>query len=178
MDPALDTTLRAALAILFLAAAAHKVLDRGRFSATLADYHLLPAVQVPLGAGLVTGAEAAVAATLLVPALRVPALLGAAALLVVYGGAIAINLARGRRHIDCGCAGSAARRPISGWLVARNLGLAAACLTAFLPVHGRALLWVDGVTIACATAALAAVYASLDRMIADAPALARVRGEA
>ena len=42
----------------------------------------------------------------------------------------------------------------------------------------RALLWVDALTVAGATAALAAFYASLDRMIAFAPGLARLRGDA
>jgi hypothetical protein len=42
MDPVFDSTLRAALALLFLVAAAHKLRDLGRFRATLADYRVLP----------------------------------------------------------------------------------------------------------------------------------------
>src|SRR5439155_1412646 len=104
-----------------------------------------------------------------VPGARVAGLLAAASLLVVYGAAIAVNLARGRWDIDCGCAGPADRRPITGWLVARNAVLAAAALAGLAPVHPRALLRVDAVTVAGATAALAACYASLDRVIAYAP---------
>jgi len=37
---------------------------------------------------------------------------------------------------------------------------------------------VDGITVAGATATLAALYASLDRMLALAPARARLRGGA
>src|SRR5205809_721868 len=56
--------------------------------------------------------------------------------------------------------------------------LAALALAGLVPVHPRALLWVDALTVAGATAALAAFYASLDRMIVFAPGLARLRGDA
>src|SRR5207253_528566 len=131
---------------------------------------------VPLAAALVVGAEAAAAGALLVPGTRATGLVSAATLLLVYGAAVAINLARGRRDIDCGCAGPAVRRPISGALVARNAALAALALAGLVPVHQRALLWVDGLTVAGATAALAAFYAALDRVIVFAPGLARLQG--
>ncbi len=176
MDPVVDVTLRAALALLLLAAAGHKLRDLPRFRATLADYRLLPHAIVPAAAGLVAGVELAIAAALLV--LPRPALVAAAALLAVYAVAIGINLARGRRHIDCGCAGPAARQTISGRLVARNVLLATSALAGLAPAHPRPLVWVDALTIVGSTAALAALYATLDRMLADAPALARVRGVA
>src|SRR5436309_12419152 len=178
MDPVIDVTLRMALALLFFVAAGHKLQDLGRFGATLAEYRLLPARPVPLAAPLAVAVEVAAAAAPLVPGARAPRLLSAATLLLVYGAAVAINLARGRRHIDCGCAGPAGRRPISGALVARNAALAALALAGLFPVHPRALLWVDALTVAGATAALAALYAALDRMIVFAPGLARLRGDA
>ncbi len=178
MDPVIDVTLRTALALLFFVAAGHKLRDLDRFRATLAEYRLLPAGLVPLAAALVVAVEVAAAGALLVPGARAAGLVAAAALLVLYGAAIAINLARGRRDIDCGCAGPAVRRPISGALVARNAALAALALAGLVPVHPRALLWVDGLTVAGATAALAAFYAALDRMIVFAPGLARLRGAA
>ena len=178
MDPVIDVTLRMALALLFFVAAGHKLQDLGRFGATLAEYRLLPARLVPLAAALVVAVEVAAAGALLVPGARAAGLLSAATLLVVYGAAVAINLARGRRHIDCGCAGPAGRRPISGALVARNAALATLALAGLVPVRPRALLWVDALTVAGATAALAAVYASLERVIAYAPGLSRVRGDA
>ncbi len=178
MDPVIDVTLRTALALLFFVAAGHKLQNLGRFRATLAEYRLLPAGLVPLAAALVVSVEVAAAGALLVPGARAAGLLSAATLLVVYGAAVAINLARGRRDIDCGCAGPAVRRPISGALVARNAALAALALAGLVPVRPRALLWVDGLTVAGATWALAAVYASLERVIAYAPGLSRVRGDA
>src|SRR5438128_7741724 len=175
MDAAVDITLRAALALLFLVAASHKLRDPGRFLATLAEYRLLPAAAVPLAAILVIGVEVVVAMALLVPERRAPGPVAAALVLAVYGAAIGINLARGRRHIDCGCAGPALRRPISGWLVARNAALAAAALAGLIPASPRPFSWVDGITVAGATVTLAALYASLDRMLALAPARARLR---
>src|SRR5438132_646514 len=178
MDPVIDVTLRTALALLFFVAASHKLRDLGRFRATLGEYRLLPGGLTPLAAIVVVAVEVAAAGALLVPGARAAGLLAAAALLVLYGAAIAINLARGRRDLDCGCAGPAVRRPISGALVARNAALAVLALAGLLPVRPRTLLWVDALTVAGATAALAAFYASLERVLAYAPALARLRGDA
>jgi len=176
MDPAVDITLRAAFGLLFLVAASHKLRDVARFRTTLGDYRLLPGAVVPLAVCMVIGIEIGVAIALVVPA-RPAGPLAAAALLVAYGAVIAINLARGRRHLDCGCAGPAVRRPISGWLVARNLVLAATALLGLAPVRTRPLVWMDALTVAAATATLAALYASLDGLVAHGPALARLRGE-
>jgi hypothetical protein len=175
MDPVVDATLRTALALLFGTAAAHKLADRPRFRAILADYRLLPESLVGPAAMLVAAAELVVAVLLIAPRGGAGPI-AAAAVLALYGAAIAINLGRGRRHIDCGCAGPAASRPLSGWLVARNAVLAGVALIALLPVRTRPLLWIDGLTIVAATATVAALYAALDRMLADAPLLARVRG--
>lgn len=177
MDPVIDTALRTGLAVLFLVAAVHKLRDPARFRATLAEYHLLPPGLVPVGAIVLVVTEVGLAIALVVPCLR-SASLAAAGVLSIYGGAMAVNLARGRRHIDCGCAGPAARRPISGVLVARNAVLTSAALGGLLPVSARPLSWVDAVTVLGATATLAALYAAFDRLLALAPARATLRGGA
>jgi len=176
MDPVIDTALRAGLSVLFLAAAVHKLRDLARFRATLAEYHLLSPRLVPLGAIVLVVTELGLAVTLVAPPLRRAALIAAAGLLSIYGGAMAVNLARGRRHIDCGCARPAARRPIGGVLVTRNAVLAAAALGGLLPVSPRSLSWVDGITVLGATATLAALYVAVDRLLALAPARALLRG--
>jgi hypothetical protein len=175
MDPTIDATLRLGLALLLGAAATHKLRDLARFGAVLAAYRLLPAALVRPAAALVPAGELAVAAAL-GGARGGAGGVAAAALFVTYAGAIAVNLARGRRHIDCGCGGPHARRPIGGWLVARNLLLAAAALAAAAPVRPRGLVWLDGLTIGGALAALAAVWLAADRLAAQAPGLARLRG--
>jgi hypothetical protein len=52
----------------------------------------------------------------------------AALLFSLFAIAMAVNLARGRTYIDCGCFQSALRQSIDWRLVARNGGLAAMAL--------------------------------------------------
>ncbi len=174
IDPALDATARASLALLFASSAAHKLGDPVRFRDAVRDYRVLPGAAVPVGAGVLVVGEIGTAMALVVPTLRVAAFVTAAVLLSLYAGAIGVNLVRGR-VIECGCGGPVARRPISGWLVARNLVLAAVALFAAAPVGSRPLLWVDALTIGAATLALAAAYATLDRLIGHAPVLGALR---
>jgi hypothetical protein len=174
MDVAIDVIVRTALALLLLVAAAHKLRDLAAFRRTFVEYRLAPGALAPL-APLVEGG---IATALLWPAARGGALLAAAALFAAYGVAIGVNLARGRRHIDCGCVGPAARQPIGPRLVARNGVLATtAAAAAAVPVVARTLGWVDVLTIAGAVGVLAAQYAAVERMLADAPRLALLRGQ-
>src|SRR5712664_1011140 len=113
MDPVIDVTLRTALALLFFVAAGHKLRDLDRFRATLAEYRLLPAGLVPLAAALVVAVEVPAAGALLVPGARAAGLVSAAALLVLYGAAIAINLARGAGARRAGTR-APARAPLGG----------------------------------------------------------------
>lgn len=157
-------TLRAGLALLFAAAAVHKLRDRTGFAAALAEYRVLPARLLHPAVWLVPALEAALALALAAPGPVGP--VSAAGLLALYGGAIALNLARGRRWLDCGCLGPSLRQPISGALVARNALLAAAALACLLPAAARALVWLDFATIAAATACLALVWHGAHRVLA------------
>ena len=105
MDPTVDVVLRVSLALLLLEAAAHKARDLGRFRATLAAYRVLPAAWTSPAATSVVAAELATAGALVGPVPRALGSVAAAVLLLVYAAAIGANLARGRRHIDCGCSG-------------------------------------------------------------------------
>jgi len=168
IDPAVSASLRGALALLFAAAALHKLRDPGVFRAALADYALLPAAAVAPAARLLPALELAAAAALLVPAWAVPGGLGAAALLAVYGGAIAVNLARGRRDVACGCLGPAAEQPLSGALLIRNGVLVAAALLAACPASARAWTGLDALTVPVAVAAAAGLYAAWEGLLANA----------
>ncbi len=178
MDPVIDLTVRSSLALLFALAAAHKLRDLADFRATFGDYRIVPEALAPLGAALVVASEIGAACLLLVPGRQPVGLLVAVVLLGAYAAAIIVNLARGRRHIDCGCGGPAGRQPISGWLVARNLVVALAALACLGSVSTRPLVWVDGLTIGAGVAAFAALYGAADRLIANLPAVARARGVA
>jgi uncharacterized membrane protein YphA (DoxX/SURF4 family) len=161
LDPALALTLRAALALLLLGAAFAKLRRFAAFRAAVAGYRLLPERGVGAAALGLLAAELSLGAMLLMPTLGAPAALGAAALLLLYAGAMAVNLARGRRDVDCGCTGPGARRPIGWELVARNLLLAGVAL--------GAALWLDGVSVVAGAAVLALLYATLDASLALGP---------
>jgi len=152
-DPLLVWIARAALALVFGAAALHKWRDFERFADALRGHHLVPATWVAPLARAMRALETALVPALLLPATAPVAAGTGAALLVAYSAAIAVNLARGRRDIDCGC--SLRPRPLSGGLLARNglLGLGAALAAA--PPTPRALAPLDLFTaVACLATAL------------------------
>ena len=108
---------------IFLAAGVAKLREpRRRRREAIANYKLLPpsfermlAVVLPpleigVGVGFVTGAWLSLVSVV------------AAILLLGFSLAVAINLLRGRSEIGCGCFGSQ-DRPISWWIVGRNVAL-------------------------------------------------------
>ncbi len=176
MDTVIALVVVLSLALLWVVAAVHKVRGFEVFSVVLTDYRLVPARATGACAAAVIALELGLGIGLLIPATRSLALAGSALLLVAYAAAIAVNLHRGRRFIDCGCAGAAGHQALSGWLVARNLLLAALALAAMLPVPARPLIWLDAITVAAAVGAAALLYAASNRLIANGPDLARLRG--
>jgi len=163
IDPVVSVSLRCLLAVLFATAAWHKASDLRRFAATLEAYRLLPPWLGGAAARALPVAEVAVAVSLLLPLYRWAAL-GAVAMLVLYSVAIAINLARGRREIDCGCFGPAAGVPLSGALVARNALLIGAAAIVSLPVGARPLVWVDAFSVIVAVAVTTVLWISFWRL--------------
>jgi hypothetical protein len=166
LDPVPQLILRAAMSLLFAAAAVHKLRDVDGFRRALEGYELLPPLwAVPAGAALIA-VELSIALALWLPALSTFAAVAAATLLGLYAAAIAVNLLRGRRDIECGCFGPARRRPISAMLVVRNALLAAAALGAAAPAEPRPLLWIDLVTIAAGVLGVALLYLAIDGLLA------------
>jgi hypothetical protein len=139
-----------ALVILFVHAAAAKLMDRSLFEQHLAAYGvpdtLLPAAVIGLPL-----LEALAAAGLVTP-WRAEAAALAAALLALYAGAMAWHRLHGRR-LDCGCGG--APLPLSWALVARNAVLIGLCAVSALPALSREIGAADvatalaGLTLAC-----------------------------
>ena len=106
------------------------------------------------------------------------AALAAAALLGIYSGAIAVNLARGRREIDCGCTGPRARRPLCEALLARNAALIFLAALCALPVAARTLVWIDALTITASVAAMALLYGAIEASLVSASRLRASRSRA
>jgi hypothetical protein len=94
---------------------------------------LLPPLELMLGLGLIASAVSGVAPLHWIA-------LPAAALFVAFAWAMAINIRRGRSHIDCGCGRSQLRQPLGWGLVARNGVLAVLVLIhAVAPPRGFVL---------------------------------------
>ena len=168
-DPALQILGCLSLSALLIVAAVHKLMEPAAFRGTLAAYRLLPGPLLAPAALLVPLAELSAGAALLYPdaGVRAVALLAGAFLLSAYAAAMAVNIRRGNRAIDCGCLGFGARRPRLTWpLVARNLLIAALALAlALLQPGERALLWFDWASIAGGFATLCLLYACLDLVL-------------
>ena len=114
----------------FVQALAHKLRDLRRFTQNVRDYDLLP-VTLPGPASLfLVMAELSTVFLILIAFLFPDAqdgliarfgLVGAALLLTLYGLGMAINLARKRFGLDCGC--TSGGTPISAGLVVRHPAL-------------------------------------------------------
>ena len=163
IDPVVSVSVRCLLALLFATAAWHKLAHRNRFAETLRAFQL--------GRGWLAGPlavalpfmELGVAGALLLP-VHGAAASTACALLSVYTAAIAINLARGRRQIDCGCFGPAYRVPLSRALLFRNGLLLVAATLAVPPMSPRPLVWLDGFTIAAVVLTVAILWNAFWRL--------------
>lgn len=176
---------------LFLSAALHKLTDFPRFSATLSAYQLVHQSFTGTLAGLVVVLELLVAVVLLLvflapllwpvvatyldqfgalPWLSLAFL--APVLLLGYATAMAVNLFRGRRSIDCGCGG--APMPLSKALVVRNLLMAVGLTWAVLIMSnsndwsgGGASLAASLLVVLSSSVVLCFVYLIVNQLLAN-----------
>ncbi|MCG8503691.1 MAG: hypothetical protein MI755_03710 [Sphingomonadales bacterium] len=173
LDPALTMGLSLGLAALFAAGAIHKLRTPRAFFAIVRNYRLAPAA--PAAGSAVIAAETTIAVGLVIPAWRQDAALGAAALLGIYGIAIAINIMRGRTAIDCGCGFGGQGDRLTWWLPLRNAVLALSALALTLPAASRALGWLDALTIGLFVAGAAVLYATFEALRSNTARQARTR---
>ncbi|KRV67632.1 MauE/DoxX family redox-associated membrane protein [Pseudomonas citronellolis] len=175
-DPIYVIAGAVSVAVILASAASHKWRAPGRFARQLEDYQLLPQALLKPTARVLPLVEGAVAFALLVPASRSLAALAAAALLALYAAAIGVNLWRGRRDIDCGCAGPDQAQPLRPVLLARNAVLIALALLASLPPQARELGLFDGFVTLAASAVALLLYVSADGLLANGPRLLKLIG--
>jgi hypothetical protein len=129
-----------AVGLVFMLAGAGKLRHRDLFPGVVANYRLLPASMVAPVAAVLPVMEMIIGANLLVRGMAVSVYAATAmALLLIFAAAMAINIARGRRHIDCGCGRSQLRQPLSWLLVGRNVLLAAILVPGLLPAPAPGL---------------------------------------
>ncbi len=171
IDPAILGLCALALALIFGASGVMKLRDLEMFEGSLANYQLAPRwMEKPLAYPLPM-VECVAAIGLLFSSTRAVAGCALLALLAIFTGAIAINLARGRSNIDCGCFGPTLRQQLSGWLLLRNFFLLILTAILILPATDRALESLDAVTIVLGALTLVTLYASANFAISNAPKL-------
>lgn len=130
-DPKIHLFIRSLLALMLLSAGAVKMSNWSDFSAAVRNYKLIPEGLASIVARLVPVVEVLVALCLMYGALSPWPNLMAACLFLLFAGAVAVNLLRGRRNISCGCFGTEQGQGLSWMLVLRNFLLAG---LAILPV--------------------------------------------
>jgi hypothetical protein len=176
LDPIFIIASALAIAVLLASAATHKVRAPARFAKQVADYQLLPDALVHPVSRAIPVVELALAFALLVPVCRPFAAVGAAGLLALYAAAIGINLWRGRRDIDCGCAGPDQAQPLRPVLLARNSVLVGIALVASLAPVARELTIFDGFVTVVASAVALLIYAAAAGLMANSPLLLKLIG--
>ena len=119
---------RICVGLIFCLAALGKLAHWRILPGVIANYRLLPRAAVAPAALLLPPLELVLGTALITGVMLGWAVPAAAALLLLFAGAMAINLRRGRDAIDCGCGQSHLRQTISATLVARNAALAALLL--------------------------------------------------
>lgn len=160
LDPVFPVAGAMAVTMLLGAAAVHKLAGLAHFRAVVADYRLLPPAFVAAAAVGLPLLELVAAGAAMLFAGNARGLAPAAAMLLLYAGAMTVNLMRGRRHIDCGCTAFGASGATIGWpLVNRNIGMAlGVLLLAAAPESGRKLGAADVIALIGFAAALPALY--------------------
>ncbi len=174
-DPIFQLALELCVAGVFVTAAVHKARDIAGFRATVQNYRILPEGLLWLSPVMIV-AELIIAATLLLgDSSRAIGAALAIATLAIYSLAIAINLLRGRREIDCGCLGPRHRQSLSEWLLVRNGLLLAASILLLTPVATRPTSWLDSSYALAFTAALALLWSSTNHLLETWPRIAKLR---
>jgi len=137
--------------LLLLQAGGAKLRHRRLLPGVIGNYRLLPEALVEPFARVLPIAEIGLG-VVLIAGVGGPTALAAAALLLGFAAAMAVNIARGRSQIDCGCGLSQLRQPLRWPLVWTNIALAALLLLGTLPSSAPSLA--DRITAAAVGASL------------------------
>jgi hypothetical protein len=169
LDPTITLTLRAAFALLFAAALAHKLLNAAQFRQTLVSYLRGLGIDAhgkekPFLATLIV-LEIGVVAACALPAPQATAGLFAGGMLLLYAFAMAVNLIRGDVLLDCGCTWGSTRQSLRPALVIRNALLAVIAFALTAPVESRDLAVIDTVSILVATLTVILLYGAANRLL-------------
>lgn len=183
IDPLILRVISLAFALLFLFACAHKFQDRAHFRLNFEAYKIVPGSLSGMVTTLIPPLEFITGMGWLACALTGTMLATVSflsiALLAAYSLAIAVNLARGRDHIDCGCSFSAAgfnsagngSQHISSGLIFRNAILILLAAISLFPTAGRNLHLVDYFAMVFASGALILLYTTFNQLLINRNAI-------
>jgi hypothetical protein len=170
----LSATVRLAVAVIFALAAVQSLRNAAEFTGIVEQYRIAPRWLVSAAARLLPPLELAAAAALLVPVTSHAGGVLGLCLTTLFTGAIAVNLARGRTFIDCGCGGASGQR-LSGGLVLRNLTLMAGLVMVVVapptgPVDGWTAISVTGASLT-----LIVTYFAANQLMTNRQTLSQLR---
>lgn len=155
--------------------AIHALLDRPSHRAVIHEYRLVPERLESFISWVLPMTMLVAAVGLLVPGTAAVSAVLTTLLLVLFAGAIVVNIARGRDEIDCGCGGAPGQR-LSAGLVVRNLILAMLLLgTSRSPSQGPMDFAVAVITLGGASVFLG-MYFTANALLANQAAFRGVAG--
>jgi hypothetical protein len=166
----LGAICRLGMAAILAQSAWHALRDLPRHESALAGYKLVPLAVLPIAAIGLPLLTLCAAVLLPWPATAHAGAALGLALMALFTASIAINLRRGRTHIDCGCGGAEGQH-ISRGLVARNIVLMA-LLTASLIAQSSGPA--DPMVLATGlggAAGITALYFAATQLLANASAM-------
>jgi hypothetical protein len=157
---------RLTVAVIFALAAFHAMREWTVFGGIVEQYRVAPRWVAMILARILPPLELTAAAALVLPATSHAGAVVGLCLMAMFTAAIALNLARGRGSIDCGCGGAGGQK-LSNGLVLRNLavmaGLALALKTPLVgAVDGAAMIGVVGASLA-----LIALYFAANQLMTN-----------
>jgi Methylamine utilisation protein MauE len=162
----LGEVARLTIAVIFALAAFHAMREWTAFDGIVEQYRIVPPRLARIFARILPPLELTAAATLMLPmAGRAGAMLGLS-LMAMFTTAIALNLARGRASIDCGCGGASGQK-LSRGLVLRNLVVMAGLTLALAAPLGGVVDGVTAIAVICASLALIALYFAANQLMTN-----------
>ncbi len=167
VDPVVSLIFALVLSYIFVVAALHKFKGFSEFLETVSNYRVLPAFAVKPFAIALPVIELATGIALLIPFTSSLASAVAGILLLVYILAMLINLAQGRRSIDCGCGGSDQKQNISEWLLLRNGMLVIFAWSVMNNVPAREFSWFDWLLAFLAATVICLIYNILNQLLVN-----------
>jgi uncharacterized membrane protein YphA (DoxX/SURF4 family) len=175
IDPVIPLVCSLILSYVFVVASFHKWQNLDEFRETLTNYQVLPEILLGVFVFAIPAVELICGIALLVPYSLTVSAIGAGILLSMYIGAIAINLLKGRRTIDCGCGGTEQKQAISEGLILRNGVLLFFAYCLLIAVSSRELVALDWVIALLATVVGCLFYNIVNQLLVNKDLLRGLR---